>query len=354
MRSSTSSPRPRAGELAQASFGGSRRAWLRQQSQWLAAAGLATVLSKPGLVAALEAGSSASAVSGSAASRAAPAISSAASAEPPSAAATSQASRIVSLGGTLTEIIYALGAGDRLVGTDRSSVYPPEATKLPQVGYYRQFSVEGVVALKPDLVIAAAESGPPSAMTALKGLGIPVELLALKPEVDALIGRIEELAALLGKRAEGEALVRRMRDEVAQATKQRYPVRVLALSSHAGKLQGAGHDTAIDSLLKLLGATNVLADSHRGYKPLSAESVAALRPDAIVTSQFSAQQEGAKAFAAQPGIVNTPAARNRHIIVLDPLLMLGFGVRIGEALSVLGKGLEGIKPASGAASAGRQ
>ena len=127
--------------------------------------------------------------------------------------------RIVSMGGTLTEIIYALGAGDQLVGTDASSLYPPEARQLPQVGYYRGFSVEGVASLHPDLVIAAAESGPPQALDGLKRLGIPLELIALKPDLDHLVERIAELAKVLDRKPEGEALVKKLRRQVADATR---------------------------------------------------------------------------------------------------------------------------------------
>ncbi|MDO4904215.1 MAG: ABC transporter substrate-binding protein [Lautropia sp.] len=244
------------------------------------------------------------------------------------------ARRIVSMGGTLTEIIYALGAGDRVVGVDRSSFYPPEAKKLPHVGYFRRFSVEGVASLQPDLVIAGAESGPPSAVHMLKGLGVRVELIELKPELSALLGRIDELAALLGRQAAGDALAARIRAQVERATAVSRPRRVLALSNHVGKLQGAGRDTAIDTQLRMLGATNLLAESHRSYKPVSAESVASLRPDVIVTSRMTAP-DGMAAFRQQPGVAGTPAGRLGHIVLLDNLLMLGFGPRVGESLQQL-------------------
>lgn len=255
--------------------------------------------------------------------------------------------RIVSMGGTLTEIIYALGAGDLLVGTDGSSLYPPEARQLPQVGYYRGFSVEGVASLNPDLVIAAAESGPPQALDGLKKLGIPLELIALKPDLAHLTGRITELAQILGKKSEGDVLLKRLHKQVSEAARIRRPARVVALSNHVGRMQGAGRDTAIDALLGMLGATNLLADSHKGYKPVSAEAVAALQPDAIITSQLSLGDGGVKAYAAQPGVASTPAARNRHIIVLDDILLLGFGLRVGEALQRISEGLADLGPGQG-------
>lgn len=249
------------------------------------------------------------------------------------------ARRIVVMGGTLTEIVHALGAGDRIVGVDRSSLYPPEVRKLPEVGYFRRFSVEGVAALKPDLVIAAADSGPPQAMTALQGLGLRIETFELKPELESLMGRIHELGRLLGHTQEADVLAARIRDQVARATKEPRPARVLVLSKHAGKLQGAGHDTAVDVLLRMLGATNVLADAHRSYKQLSPEAIAALNPDVIITSSMSLAGTDVNRFGAEPGIVATEAARNGRIIVLEDLLLLGFGPRVGEALQQLSEGL---------------
>lgn len=253
--------------------------------------------------------------------------------------------RLVVMGGTLTEIVYALGAGEQVVGVDQSSLYPPQARQLPQVGYFRQFSVEGVVALKPDLVIAAAESGPPPALDKLRALGVSMELLELKPDTDSLTSRITELATLLGRKEQGQALVARIRQQVADATRQKHPLRVLALSSHAGKLQGAGRGTAADALLGMVGATNVLAGTHQGYKQLSPEAVAALQPDVILTSSLSVGKAGPAAFLAQPGIVTTPAARRQQIVVLGDLLLLGFGPRVGEALQALADGLARARPA---------
>lgn len=302
-----------------------RRAWLRKSGTLLMGAGLGTAL---GAVIGTVAGGGLLAPA-----HAAPGASA------PEAAAAAQARRIVAMGGTLTEIIFALEQGHRVVGVDASSLYPPEVKKLPQVGYFRQFSVEGVASLKPDLVIAPVEAGPPQAVSGLKGLGFRVMQFELKPSMEDLTARIDDLATLLGVPEKGEALIKAIRADVEKAVATPRKARVLVLSSHAGKMQAAGRDTAIDVQLKLLGADNVMSGSHAGYKPVSGESVAALRPDVIVTSPLSLAQGGLDAFRTQPGIAVTPAARNRRIIVLDDLLMLGFGPRVGESLSLLSAGL---------------
>ena len=239
--------------------------------------------------------------------------------------------RVVCLGGTMTEIVYALGAGGRLVGVDESSTYPPEARELPKVGYYRAFSIEGVASLRPDLVIASDQAGPASALERLRALGVPLLILAAAPRLDALAARIEGVAQALGEDAHGRALIASIRAEVGRATAAPHPARVLALSQHTGRLMVAGRDTAVDAILALVGATN-LGSNQNGYKPIAGEAVAALRPDFILTTRSSLAAGGVAAFAAQPGIAATPAARGGQIIVIDDLLLLGFGPRVGEAV----------------------
>lgn len=247
--------------------------------------------------------------------------------------------RVVGLGGPVTEIVYALGAGERLVGADASSIYPPEALKLPKVGYYRSFSIEGVASLKPDLVLTSDQSGPPQALEQLRKLGSKVVQLPSEPHLDALDQRIMGVARALEIEARGAALVKKIHAELQAVRPAARAPRVLLISSHTGKLQGAGDDTAAAAMLKLIGATNVLA-SQQGYKPLSAEAALALRPDVIVTGTMSVAASGSlDAFLAQPGLAATPAARNRRVIVMEDLLLLGFGPRLPEALRQLEEGM---------------
>lgn len=249
--------------------------------------------------------------------------------------------RVVTLGGTVTEIVYALGAGERMVGTDNSSNYPPQARQLPQVGYYRGFSIEGVASLQPDLVLASEQAGPPAAVEQLRKLGQKVVMLPAAPTVDALEQRITGVAAALDAKEAGDKLVQQIRAQVAaaaQAARSGHAPRVLLVSSHTGKLEGAGTETAADAVLKLAGANNVLS-GEKGYKAISGEGAAALRPDVIVTTTMSiAALGGLDAFAAQPGLAATPAARDKRIIVMDDLLLLGFGPRLPEALKQLQAG----------------
>lgn len=250
--------------------------------------------------------------------------------------------RVVSLGGVVTEIVHALGADERLVGVDQSSLYPPEARALPQVGYFRSFAVEGVLSLRPDLVLASEQSGPPHALEQLRAAGVPVVLVASSPKVGALESAIDAVAAALALDADGLARARRLHEALEEAVRPvshgGKPPRVLILSSHTGRLQAAGQGSAPDALLTLAGGANAFGQP--GYKAVSAETVAAARPEAILTSTLSIKAAGGLAgFAAQPGIAMTPAGREKRIIVLDDLLLLGFGPRLPQALAQVRAGL---------------
>jgi len=245
-------------------------------------------------------------------------------------------SRVVTLGGSVTEIVYGLGQGDRLVGDDQSSLYPEAATKLPRVGYYRAVPVEGVLSLKPDLVLASEQAGPPEALKRLAGVGVRVVTVSDAPSVDSLKSRIRAIAGALGVAAAGERMVEDVTQELARA--EAIPAtraRALLLINRTGSPQGAGRDTAANEVMQLAGLDNVLHDQ-QGYKPLSAEAMGALAPDLIVVTQASLEAGGGmEKFLSLPGIASTQAAAKRRVVVMDDLLILGMGPRLPLALTQL-------------------
>ena len=245
-------------------------------------------------------------------------------------------SRVVTLGGSVTEIVYGLGQGDRLVGDDQSSLYPEAATKLPRVGYYRAVPVEGVLSLKPDLVLASEQAGPPDALKRLAGVGVRVVTVPDAPSVDSLKARVRAVADALGVAAAGERMVDDITQELARA--EALPAtraRALMLINRTGTPQGAGRDTAASEVMHLAGLDNVL-QGQQGYKPLSAEAVGALAPDLIVVTQASLEATGGmEKFLRLPGIAATQAAAKRRVVVMDDLLILGMGPRLPLALTQL-------------------
>ena len=247
--------------------------------------------------------------------------------------------RVVTLGGTVTEIVYALGAGDAVVGTDISSLYPPEATRLPQVGYYRSVPVEGVAALRPDLVLASEQAGPPDALARLQSLGLTVVKVPDGATLASLRARIVAVAAALGREAQAGGLVGQLERELARAQAvEAPPLRTLVIMNRSGTPLGAGDGSAADAILKLAGLNNVLA-GQRGYQPLSAESLLTLAPELIVVTATSLPASGGMdGLLASPGIAGTPAARHGGVIEMDDLLILGLGPRLPQAVQALKAG----------------
>ena len=255
--------------------------------------------------------------------------------------------RVVSIGGALTEIVYALEAQEVLVGNDTTSYYPPAAEHLPKVGYQRALSAEGIVSLSPDLVMLTEEAGPPAVLAQLQAANIPVLQLRAGRSLTDVRDAIRVIASALKKDRAGSALIDAIDRQTAELAKvtARHPTdkRVLFILQHGGGAPMAGgRETAADSIIRLSGAQNAVTE-YTGYKPLTPEAAAALQPDVILTTARGLAQAGGKdALLAAPGLSLTPAARTGSLIVMDALLLLGFGPRTVQAAATLHEAYQGL------------
>lgn len=243
---------------------------------------------------------------------------------------------IVSLGGSVTEIVYALGKEDQLIATDMSSIYPPEAKELPQVGYYRAISIEGLVSTAPELILASENSGPKEVLDRIAELGIKVQRVSDRSTVESLYERITQIAEVLDAKQEGEVLLAEVKAAVEEAmTLSTKPYRATMVVNRTGTFQAAGGGTSANELMRLAGFENIFADQ-QSYKPVSKESFLALQPEVIITTTGSVETSGGlEQFSQDPVIVNTPAAVAGRIVVLDDLLALGMGPRLHQAIRQL-------------------
>ena len=248
--------------------------------------------------------------------------------------------RTVALGGTITEIVYALGAGDLLVGADSSSIYPEAATKLPQVGYQRQITAEGVLSLHPTLILASSEAGPPSAVEQVKQSGVSWVSIPAENSVEGVRAKILAVAHALNRDEQGKALIQRLNDEITKAQslpslKGSKPKVLFIYARGGGTVNVAGQETAADAIITLGGGVNAVT-GYKGYKPITAEAVVAAAPDVIlIPSRGLESIGGIDGLLSQPGLAATPAGKSRNVIAMDDLLLLGFGPRLGEAVSQL-------------------
>ena len=257
-----------------------------------------------------------------------------------SAVAAPDKPRLVVIGGDLTEIVYALGAGHQVVGVDTTSKFPPEAAALETVGYMRRLSAEGILSLEPDLVLAAADAGPETALTQLRAAGVEIAIAPDQPTPEGILEKIAFIGAALRLQAEaaglGERVEAGMSDIRAKVAQLRQPVRAMfILSVSGGALMAAGEGTSAQAMIELAGGENSVS-GFDGYKPLSAEIVLAASPEVIIAPAHAAKALGGMAaIKARPELAAAPAVERDRVFVMDGMLLLGFGPRTPQAVADL-------------------
>ncbi|MTH77118.1 heme/hemin ABC transporter substrate-binding protein [Paracoccus aestuariivivens] len=258
-----------------------------------------------------------------------------------------EAKRILSIGGSVTETIYALGEQSRLIGRDTTSNWPPEATALTDVGYMRALSPEGVLSVSPDLILAEQGAGPPEAVSVLQSANIPYVSVAEQFDAAGVLIKVGEVAEALGVPEKGKALSEKLAADLADAEARAKtvgePKKVLfILSLQGGRVMAGGEGTSANGIIKLAGAENALTGI-QGYKPVTDEAVIKAAPDVILMMQRGNAEADATANGgnsldaakqsalAMPAIAQTPAGQSGNIVIMDGLKLLGFGPRTGEA-----------------------
>lgn len=256
--------------------------------------------------------------------------------------------RWVSAGGALSEWISALGGEPRLVGVDTTSQHPESLKGLPSIGYQRQLSVEGILSLRPDVLVGTEEMGPPPVLAQIRKAGVRVELLSSKADLAAVDANLEQLGMLLGAEQKAAQLVADyhqqlevLQEQVKQAQASHKVPGVLLLVGHAGaKPLIAGQGTAGDWLLRQAGGRNLA--EHQGYKNFSNEALAALDPDVVVFSDRALVGDQAlqALLKENPALNASRAVRDRRLVPLDPTLLVGgLGPRLPLALQDLAAAL---------------
>lgn len=244
--------------------------------------------------------------------------------------------RIVALGGAVTEIVYALGAGSNVIAADITSLYPADARALPKVGYFRQIAAEPIIAMNPDMILAIDDAGPKDVLRQIEEAGLDVVMIADETSAEGVLDKVEAVGRALDRTQEAAALKTRiaaefdvLADSVAKAESK--PKVAVLLSAGKGAPMAGGSPSSAEGIVSLAGGTNAFQE-FSDWKPVSAESLIAAAPDVIVVPDHVARAVGgAEGIAQMPGVAGTPAGREGRIVVLDSLLLLGFGPRTPEA-----------------------
>lgn len=252
---------------------------------------------------------------------------------------------VLSIGGPVTEIVAALGQQHRLKARDTTSLYPPEVQDLPDVGYLRALSPEGVLSVDPGLILAEEGAGPPEALEVIRAADLNLVEVPDALSTEGILRRIAVIGAALGVPEAARALATRVEEEMARATAHATrptaeKKRVLfILSTQGGRINAAGRGTAAQAIIDLAGGVNVLAD-FQGYRQITDEAVARAAPDVILMMDRGGDHgPDDAALFSMPAIGLTPAGRDRAVVRMDGLLLLGFGPRTAQAVMALNRAL---------------
>lgn len=253
--------------------------------------------------------------------------------------------RVVSIGGDVTQIVYALDAQQNLVGRDSTSTHPALANKLPDVGYMRQLNAEGILALKPTLVLVSELAKPSLALEQVQQAGVKVVTVSGKADLHAIDDKIATVAQALARQEAGQSLQQRLDKQLAALPTQPLPVKVLFIMAHNGMTSmAAGRDTAADAAIRSAGLQNAMGNMPR-YQPLSQEGVIASAPQLVVIGQDGMRTLGGEQNLWKlPGLAMTPAGQHHQLLVVDDMSLLGFGIDTPGAIVKLRKAAEAIAP----------
>lgn len=247
--------------------------------------------------------------------------------------------RIVTAGSSSSEIVCALGLCDKIVATDRTSIYPEKLQALPSLGYRTAIGPEGIIAQNPNLIILEKGYVKEELISQLKATGIKTLVVAQERNFASTKKRIQLIAAALDKEVEGEALINKIAQELAfikkkvDATKKR-PKVLCVYARGQGSMQVAGKNSAF-SLVEYAGAVNAVPDI-QGFKPLNTEALIKANPDYILFFNSGLVSVGGIEGALEiTGVAQTTAGKRRQIIAMDGLVLTNWGPRIAQGITEL-------------------
>ncbi|RRN06317.1 hemin ABC transporter substrate-binding protein [Bibersteinia trehalosi] len=241
--------------------------------------------------------------------------------------------RVISIGGDVTEILYALNAEQNLVGRDTTSTVPKAVQALPDVGYMRQLNAEGILALKPTHIIATQAAQPSIVLEQLADAGVKIEQVPLQYSVESVVEKIHQLGKITNKQPQAVALAEKFAKDIAAVKNSPLDVNILFVINRAGGNQmAAGKDTVADTAIRLIGAKNAMGNAMR-FAPISQEGIIAANPDLVVLTSLSLQSfNSPDEIWNLPGLAHTNAGKHKQLVVVDDIAFLAFGLTMPQEL----------------------
>jgi iron complex transport system substrate-binding protein len=252
--------------------------------------------------------------------------------------------KIISLNGTVSEILVGLGLEPNIIGTDVTSNYPESLKSKPKVGHNRNISAEGIIALQPDVVTGLTTEIKPELAAQLKTAGIKLVLFTQEFSADGTRKLIKDVAVSFGRQQQAAGMIKKLDADLAAANKVNKtttkPKILFIYARGTGTMMVAGDNTPLTKIIQLAGGQNAVT-GFNDYKPLTSEALVAANPDVILL--FSSGMEslgGAAGLLNVQGVSQTNAGKNKKFITMDGELLTGFGPRLGQAVAQLSQKLK--------------
>lgn len=253
-------------------------------------------------------------------------------------------SRIITLSSALSETVYALGKGSNIVAVDVTSEYPAEIKRKPRASRDRTFSLEGLLAFKPDLVLTPPNEISYVVETKLKQLGVKVVTISQEYSVKGAERFVKEVAQAVGASTKGTALSQQLQADVSQvlANLQTGSKKLKVLFIYArgvGLMSVAGKGSHIDAIITLAGGRNAVQE-FSDFKPYSTEALIKANPDILLLFDFGTSSLGGKnAVLNMPGVSLTNAGKNKRVVSMEGPLLINFATRLPKAIKDLNRQL---------------
>lgn len=257
-----------------------------------------------------------------------------------------QQHKIVSINGSISEVLVEFGLENEIVGVDATSTFPENLKSKTQIGNAHKLNVEQIIALQPTVVLSLKERGlKPENVQQLEQAGISVKLYDLQNSVASSESLIKNLGIEFKKEKKADSLIAALQEDIKNIPAFTESPKVLFIYARgAGAVQAAGDNTAMSEMIKLAGAISATAGQFEGFKSLTPEALLASNPDHILLFNTGFESlNGEKGLLEIPGMNKTNAGKNKRFITMDGQFLSGFGPRTGKAAIELAKALQGSK-----------
>ena len=255
-------------------------------------------------------------------------------------------SRVVAAGGSIAEMLYSLDAGDLLVAVDSTANYLPETVDLPSVGYVRNLSAEGILALKPSLILGEHDMGPAEVLNQISSVEVEVKRIEERHSAQGIIDKFVCLAKILGKEDAAQDILTSQFAEIvaslerANEVSSDIPRAALILNFVDNQPIVAGANTSGDGVLRMAGAQNIFSNIE-GWKPLSRELLIAANPEHLVVTERALKSIGGlEGMLADPLLASTDALNDDNVHAYGGMSLLGFGLQTLEVAHSLKKAIK--------------